>query len=171
MLLLVSVVLLLTHLWYPWMRWFCWLRLSPTAQKMKFSIKEFFSKCDQIQSFLWILSHLMKKSLMETSFFVQRPNLLSLLKSHPFLVLSVEFFISSPWSRTISLNNFAFFFISLILFLMVTCSMSSLVNCNMFICTSSAYEKFEYGHMGSWYIKSTLCKRFFRWNKIFKKIK
>ena len=47
----------------------------------------------------------------------------------------------------------------------------SLVNCNMFICTSSAYEKFEYGHMGSWYIKSTLCKRFFRWNKIFKKIK
>ena len=30
-----------------------------TAQKMKFSIKDFFSKCDQI---LWIWSHLLKKS-------------------------------------------------------------------------------------------------------------
>ena len=31
--------------------------ISVTAQKM-FSIKDFFSKCDQIRSFLWILSHL-----------------------------------------------------------------------------------------------------------------
>ena len=37
-----------------------------TAQKMKFSIKDLFSnKCDQIRSFLWIWSHLLKKSLME----------------------------------------------------------------------------------------------------------
>ena len=36
-----------------------------TVQKMKFSIKDFFSKCDQIRSFLWIWSHLLKKSLME----------------------------------------------------------------------------------------------------------
>ena len=36
-----------------------------TAQKMKFSIKDFFSKCDQIRSFLWIWSHLQKKALME----------------------------------------------------------------------------------------------------------
>ena len=35
-----------------------------TAQKMKFSIKDFFDKCDQIRSFLWIWSHLLKKSLM-----------------------------------------------------------------------------------------------------------
>ena len=28
------------------------LRLFATAQKMKFSIKDFFSKCDQIRSFL-----------------------------------------------------------------------------------------------------------------------
>ena len=34
------------------------------AQKNKFSIKDFFSKCDQICSFLWIWSHLLKKSLM-----------------------------------------------------------------------------------------------------------
>ena len=31
--------------------------------KMKFSIKDFFSKCDQIRSFLRIWSHLLKKSL------------------------------------------------------------------------------------------------------------
>ena len=46
-----------------------------TAQKMKFSIKNFLSKCDQIRSFLWIWSHLLTKSLMEnfiSSFFVQR---------------------------------------------------------------------------------------------------
>ena len=40
-----------------------------TAQKMKFSIKDFFSKCDQIRSFLRILSHLLKKSLMENFIF------------------------------------------------------------------------------------------------------
>ena len=34
-----------------------------TAQKMKFCIKDFFSKCDQIRSFLRIWSHLLKKSL------------------------------------------------------------------------------------------------------------
>ena len=36
---------------------------STTAQKMKLSIKDFFSKCDQILSFLRIWSHLLKKSL------------------------------------------------------------------------------------------------------------
>ena len=36
-----------------------------TAQKVKFSIKDFFSKCDQIRIFLRIWSHLLKKSLME----------------------------------------------------------------------------------------------------------
>ena len=34
-----------------------------TARKMKFSIKDFFSKCDQIRSFLRIWSHLLKESL------------------------------------------------------------------------------------------------------------
>ena len=36
---------------------------------MKFSIKDFFSKCDQIRSFLRIWSHLLKKSLMESFIF------------------------------------------------------------------------------------------------------
>ena len=42
---------------------------SYTAQKMKFPITDFFSKCDQIHSFLWIWSHLLKKSLMENFIF------------------------------------------------------------------------------------------------------
>ena len=37
--------------------------------KMKFSIKDFFSKCDQIRSFLRIWSHLLKKSVMESFIF------------------------------------------------------------------------------------------------------
>ena len=40
-----------------------------TAQKMKFSIKDFFSKCDQICRFLTIWSHLLKKSLLENFIF------------------------------------------------------------------------------------------------------
>ena len=36
---------------------------------MKFSIKDFFSKCDQICSFLRIWSHLLKKSLIENFIF------------------------------------------------------------------------------------------------------
>ena len=36
-----------------------------TVQYMKFSIKDFFSKCDQIRRLLRIWSHLLKKSLME----------------------------------------------------------------------------------------------------------
>ena len=36
---------------------------------MKFFIKDFFSKCDQIRSFLRIWSHLLKKSLMDKFIF------------------------------------------------------------------------------------------------------
>ena len=42
-----------------------------TEQKMKFSIKDFFSKYDQIRSFLQIWSYLLKKSLMENFISVQ----------------------------------------------------------------------------------------------------
>ena len=42
---------------------------EPAAQKMKLSIKGFFSKCDQIRSFMQIRSHLLKKSLMENFIF------------------------------------------------------------------------------------------------------
>ena len=40
-----------------------------TAQKMKFSIKDFFRKCDQIRRKLRNWSHLLKKSLMKNSIF------------------------------------------------------------------------------------------------------
>ena len=40
-----------------------------TAQKMKFSIKDFFSKCDQIRSLLRIWSQLLEKFLMENFIF------------------------------------------------------------------------------------------------------
>ena len=46
--------------------------LSDTIQKMKFSTKDFLSECDQIRkirSFLLLLSHLLKKSLMENFIF------------------------------------------------------------------------------------------------------
>ena len=42
---------------------------QPLHLKMKFSIKDFFSKCDQIRNFLQIWSHLLKKSLMENFIF------------------------------------------------------------------------------------------------------
>ena len=40
------------------------------AQKMKFSIEDFFSKCDQIRRKLRIWSHLLEKYLMETFIFL-----------------------------------------------------------------------------------------------------
>ena len=40
-----------------------------TTHKMKFSLKDFFSKCDQVRSFLRIWSHLLKKFLMENLIF------------------------------------------------------------------------------------------------------
>ena len=40
-----------------------------TVQKMKFSIKNFFSRCDQNRSFLRMWSHLLNKSLMENFVF------------------------------------------------------------------------------------------------------
>ena len=45
------------------------LSTSVTAQKMKFSIKDFFSKNDQIRRFQRIESHLLKISLMENFIF------------------------------------------------------------------------------------------------------
>ena len=54
----------------------CWditkeAKITSTAQKMKFSIKDFFSKCEQIRKKLQICSHLLKKSLMENFIFLQ----------------------------------------------------------------------------------------------------
>ena len=53
-------------IWIP-ISWTSWL--TNTAQKMKFSIKDFVSKSDQICSFLQIWSHLLTKSIMENFIF------------------------------------------------------------------------------------------------------
>ena len=42
-----------------------------TAQKMKFSIKDFLSKCDQIRRKLKIWSYLIEKPLMDNFIFMQ----------------------------------------------------------------------------------------------------
>ena len=54
--------------WKPsefWSRFADWVKFTThTGQEKKFSIKDFFSKCDQICRFLRIWSYLQKKSLM-----------------------------------------------------------------------------------------------------------
>ena len=51
--------------------------ITDTTQKMKFSIKDFFSKCDQIRRKLRIWSHLLKKFLIENfTFCAVRNNLM-----------------------------------------------------------------------------------------------
>ena len=53
------------------MRWGIFANQISTdnAQKMKISIKDFFSKCDQIRRKLQMWSHLLKKFLVEIFFF------------------------------------------------------------------------------------------------------
>ena len=53
-----------------WTRNLWWLFQISTAWKMKFSIKDFNSKCDQIRNLLRIWSHLLKKSLMGNVIFL-----------------------------------------------------------------------------------------------------
>ena len=43
--------------------------------KKHFAIWDFFSKCDQIRSFMWIWSHLLKKYLMKNFIFCKDGNL------------------------------------------------------------------------------------------------
>ena len=38
----------------------------PTAQNMKFSVKGFLSTVEQIRSFLWVCSHIVRKYLTES---------------------------------------------------------------------------------------------------------
>ena len=47
----------------------CKIHEEHTLHKKWSFHKDFFSKCDQIRSFLWIWSHLLKKSLMENFIF------------------------------------------------------------------------------------------------------
>ena len=62
--------------------------LMVSSQKMKFSIKDFFSKCDQIHGKLRIWLHLLNKSLMENFIFcaVLVPKELSILWEEIFIL-------------------------------------------------------------------------------------
>ena len=60
------------------------------AQKMKFSIKDFFSECDQILSLLRVWSHLLKKSLIENFIFCAA---LDVLRSPGYVSNALEVFL------------------------------------------------------------------------------
>ena len=64
-----------------------------TAQKIKFSFKDFFSRCDQIRWKLQIWSHLLKNSWVENFIFVQwyLQNVITHIMSlAPFIALDVS---------------------------------------------------------------------------------
>ena len=69
--LIMILLWLLNTSWYPPWYQACQKQRSNTTQKMKFSIKDFLSKRDQIHRKLRIWSHLRKKSVMENFIFVQ----------------------------------------------------------------------------------------------------
>ena len=69
-----------------------------TAQKMKFPIKDFFSKFDQIRRKLQIWSHLLKKSLMENFIFLcsallTKPLLLKLFNMLKMSLQEIQFWL------------------------------------------------------------------------------
>ena len=68
-----------------------------TAQKMNFSIKDFFRKCDHVLNFLRIWLHLLKKSLMENFIFCA-------VSSHWEKIIKVLSKIRSIFSKLIQTN-------------------------------------------------------------------
>ena len=65
---------------------------SFTAQKIKFSIEDFSSKCDQVRSFSWIWSNLLKKSSMENFIFCAVKVSRECTHRVPFFLCSVWYF-------------------------------------------------------------------------------
>ena len=66
-----------------------------TAQKLKFSIKDFFSKCDQIRTFQRIWSHLLKKFLKENFAFCVVFGFIAFVKSPKQTAVKLEMSIYS----------------------------------------------------------------------------
>ena len=66
--------------------------MRDAAQKVKFSIKDFFSKCDQIRTKLRIWSHSLKKSLMENFIFCAVRTFYSSIQwTHIFMEFHIKF--------------------------------------------------------------------------------
>ena len=61
-------------------------KIPNTAQKTKFSIKDFFSKCDQIRRKLRIWSHFLKKSLIENFIFCAVKVCLTIFEHYVFVL-------------------------------------------------------------------------------------
>ena len=77
-----------------------------TTQKMKFSIKDFFSKCDQIRRKLRIWSHLLKKSLMKNFIFcVVIEQLHDLLKTEKFRSVFSSLLLLHVLSASVVMNK------------------------------------------------------------------
>ena len=74
-----------------------WSTRKVTAQKMKFSIQDFFSKCDQIHRKLRIWPHLLKKSLIE-NFIVCAVSVLKISENSQAWVWIWNPFESSCWA-------------------------------------------------------------------------
>ena len=75
-----------------------------SAQKLKFSAKNFFSKFNQIRSFLQIWSHLQKKSLMEKKGVLR--NLEKFTGKHLYQSLFFEKLQASvPWRKWFKVNG------------------------------------------------------------------
>ena len=74
--------------------------LNATAPKMKFSIKDFFSKCDEIHRKLQIWSHFLKESLMENFFCVQCVLVLAIYHAKIFPRFSCFFLFHLPYCGT-----------------------------------------------------------------------
>ena len=73
---------------------------------MKFSIKDFFGKCDQIRHFLWVCSDLLKKPLIKNFIFLcsdinlglsSRQSLFQLYLAHAFYGLRTSKEGVCPW--------------------------------------------------------------------------
>ena len=63
---------------------------ATTLHKKRLSTKDFFSKCEQIRSFLWIWSHLLKKSLMENLIFCAVPIIFNSLELYNLIFIIVS---------------------------------------------------------------------------------
>ena len=80
-------------------KFFSCKRMFTTAQKMKFLIKDFFSKCDQTHRSLRIWLHLLKKSPMENFIFCAVE--VTIIWIH-FFVYNISYKESSLWESLAS---------------------------------------------------------------------
>ena len=100
-----------------------------TAQKMKFSIKNFSSKCDQIHSFLRIWSHILEKSLMEGFFVCSDMKLLRTKKMGSAMKITLMTRILCSWSMTKKKGPLIHLYFSF--FFVISVERKSFKNCNI----------------------------------------